>query len=124
MGPEEVAGDGERIHFSDNGQDWIIEWHPPDSAAKQAPTGTRHGSAAVCVTPDGEVVLISADSESWDLPGGRPEGDEDWRETLDREVLEEACAHVVEASLLGYTKGECLSNAFQPNAVHGPAKHS
>jgi ADP-ribose pyrophosphatase YjhB (NUDIX family) len=71
------------------------------------PSGTPHGSAAVCLTLDGDVVLVSADGESWDLPGGRPEGDEDWRATLDREVLEEACATVEEATLVGFSRGIC-----------------
>jgi ADP-ribose pyrophosphatase YjhB (NUDIX family) len=71
------------------------------------PNGSRHGSAAVCLTADGQVVLVSTDGESWDLPGGRPEGDEDWRATLDREVFEEACATVEDATLLGYSRGVC-----------------
>ena len=33
--------------------------------------------------------------------------DEDWRATLDREVLEEACARVETASLLGFSRGLC-----------------
>ena len=50
-------------------------------------------------------MLVSSDGRSWCLPGGRPEGDEDWRATLDREVLEEACARVETASLLGFSRG-------------------
>ena len=52
--------------------------------------------------------MVSSDGERWELPGGRPEGDEDWRETMEREVLEEACARVEEASLLGFSKGVCV----------------
>ena len=51
---------------------------------------------------------MSMDGSSWDFPAGRPEGDEDWRATLDREVLEEACASVEEATLLGFSKGVCI----------------
>ncbi len=99
-----MASDGEEFYFHSGGQDWVVSWHP---AVLPPPSGKSHGSAAVCLTFDGNVVLVSPDGESWDLPGGRPEGDEDWRETLDREVLEEACAWVEEASLLGFSKGVC-----------------
>lgn len=42
-----------------------------------------------------------------------PEGDEDWRATLEREVLEEACARVDEASLLGFSRGVCIKGHEQ-----------
>ena len=99
-----IAADGEAIDYHAGGQDWLVTWHP---GALPPPSGTRHGSAAVCLTADGQVVLVSADGESWDLPGGRPEGDEDWRATPDREVFEEACATVEQATLLGYSRGIC-----------------
>ena len=100
--PTPVARDGEEFRFRDREQDWIEMWHPP---VLPAPTGTRHGSAAICFTSDGDVVLVSSDGETWGLPGGRPEGDEDWRATLEREALEEACARVDEATLLGFHTG-------------------
>lgn len=34
---------------------------------------------------------------------------ESWEQTLYREMLEEACATVVEARLLGFTQGRCVS---------------
>ena len=37
------------------------------------------------------------------MPGGRPEGNEDWEQTLRREVLEEAFVVVTDACLLGFT---------------------
>jgi ADP-ribose pyrophosphatase YjhB (NUDIX family) len=49
----------------------------------------------------------------WELPAGRPEAGEDWRTTLDREVMEEACAKVVSASLLGFGRGECVRGTEQ-----------
>lgn len=57
------------------------------------------------MTGDGEVVLISSDNLTWDLPGGRPAGDENWEQTLRREVREEACATVEQAHLLGFAQG-------------------
>jgi ADP-ribose pyrophosphatase YjhB (NUDIX family) len=63
------------------------------------------------MTADNQIVLISNDAERWGWPGGRPEGDESWEQTLRREVLEEACATVVDAQLLGFTRGACLTGA-------------
>jgi ADP-ribose pyrophosphatase YjhB (NUDIX family) len=100
-----MARDGEEYSFQADGQDWIASWHPP---VLPPPSGKLHGSAAVCLTSEGDVVLVSSGGQYWDLPGGRPEGDEDWRTTLEREVIEEACARVEEASLLGFSKGVCV----------------
>jgi 8-oxo-dGTP pyrophosphatase MutT (NUDIX family) len=97
------AADGEDIACHVNGQDWLVSWHGPESV----PAGTRHGSAGICVTNGGELVLVSADAERWELPAGRPEGAETWEETLRREVLEEACATVGAARLLGFSRGRC-----------------
>jgi ADP-ribose pyrophosphatase YjhB (NUDIX family) len=98
-----IAVDRQEYPFVSNGQEWLVSWHAPG----EAPVGTRHGSAALCLTPEGLAVLVTEDDEAWTLPGGRPEGDESWRETLDREVLEEACAVVESATLLGYSHGQC-----------------
>lgn len=100
-----AARDLEEFEFHDDGQDWVGSWHPP---TLPPPKGTPHGSAAVCLTVAGQVVLITADSKSWGLPGGRPMPGEDWRATLEREVLEEACARVDRASLLGFVRGVCV----------------
>ena len=91
------------------GQDWIQWWHPPD---RPAPEGRRHGSSGICFTADGKVVLVAQPDGPWEFPGGRPEGDEDWRATLERatlerEVLEEACAVVEDATLLGFARARC-----------------
>ena len=48
---------------------------------------------------------------SWEFPAGRPDGDEDWRATLDREVLEEACAVVEDATLLGFVRVASIRGA-------------
>jgi ADP-ribose pyrophosphatase YjhB (NUDIX family) len=61
------------------------------------------------VTADGDIVLISPDGTIWDLPAGRPEPGESWEQTLRREMDEEACATVVAARLLGFTRGRCLT---------------
>jgi len=97
--------DGEELPLEVAGGHWVATWHPPGAA----PAGQRHGACGVCVAPDDQVVLISADGVSWDLPAGRTEGAETWEETLRREVREEACATVVQARLLGFARSSCLN---------------
>lgn len=102
---DHVAIDGREYEFEDAGQGWLASWVPPGGSV---PEGTRHGSGAVCRISDERIVLISQDGLTWDHPAGRPENHENWRGTLDREVLEEACAVVESAELLGFVKGRCV----------------
>ena len=99
------ARDGEEFVVRANGGDWIVAWH----LASEAPEGTPHGATGICLTAEGGLVLISNDGKRWGLPGGRPEEHESWEQTLHREVLEEACAIVVQARLLGFTQGRCIA---------------
>jgi ADP-ribose pyrophosphatase YjhB (NUDIX family) len=108
--PDVWAENRQEFPFHSNGQDWLVSWHP---ASLDAPSGTRHGSLGVCFTWEANVVLVTDDGESWHLPAGRPDGREDWRETLDREVLEEACADVEDATLLGFSRGVCVNGPQQ-----------
>jgi ADP-ribose pyrophosphatase YjhB (NUDIX family) len=100
-----VAADGILIPIRSGGQQWLVSWHPPP----EPPDGTPHGAEGVCVTADGDVVVISPDGTIWDLPAGRPEPGESWEQTLRREMDEEACATVTGARLLGFTRGQCLT---------------
>ena len=100
-----VAADGVRIPIRSGGQQWLVSWHPPP----EPPDGTPHGAEGVCVTADGDIVVISPDGIIWDLPAGRPEPGESWEQTLRREMDEEACATVVGVRLLGFTRGQCLT---------------
>jgi 8-oxo-dGTP pyrophosphatase MutT (NUDIX family) len=95
--PPHAAADGEEIVLHRDNQEVLLTWHGPDAV----PAGQRHGSAGIC-TVDGNIVLITSDGARWDLPAGRPEGAETWEETLRREMLEEACARVIEGRLLGF----------------------
>lgn len=104
-----IAQDGEEIAVHANDGDWLVAWHPPSTA----PEGNPHGANAFCVTGDGCVVLIGNDGERWGWPGGRPEGGESWKETLYREILEETCARVVDARLLGFCRSVCLTGPEQ-----------
>ena len=100
-----AAKDREEFAVRSNGGDWMVSWHSPAAT----PAGKGHGAAGICLTADGGLVLISDDGERWGLPGGRPDEQESWEQTLHREMLEEACAKVVEARLLGFTQGRCIS---------------
>lgn len=99
-----MAADGEALSLESHGQSWEVTWAPPGAV----PAGRPHGVNAFCVTSAGEVALISRDGVRWGWPGGRPEGEETDRETLQREMLEEVCAQVREARLLGFTRSACV----------------
>lgn len=103
--PQGPIGDGDEVRLRSNGQEWNVTWHNPNAP----PSGKPHGSVGICVTPRGGVVLVSADGTHWTLPAGRPEGSEDWQQTLRREILEEACAIVRSVRLLGFSRGHCIS---------------
>jgi ADP-ribose pyrophosphatase YjhB (NUDIX family) len=100
-----MAADGVQIPIWSGGQQWFVSWHPPPVP----PDGTPHGAEGVCVTVDGDIVVISPDGTIWDLPAGRPGPGESWEQTLRREMDEEACATVAGARLLGFTRGECVT---------------
>ena len=106
----EIAVDGKEYEFHDNGGDWVAAWYP---GSAEPPGGKNHGSAGICIDPDRRVVLVSRDGNSWELPAGRPEGGEDWRATLDREMWEEACVKVNQALLLGFVRARCLTGSEQ-----------
>jgi 8-oxo-dGTP pyrophosphatase MutT (NUDIX family) len=38
------------------------------------------------VTDESRIVVVSRDGERWELPAGRPDGDETWEETLRRGI--------------------------------------
>jgi ADP-ribose pyrophosphatase YjhB (NUDIX family) len=104
---DDIAEDGVETPFSDD-QDWRIAWCPPPDS----PQGTRHGGNAICVAGD-QMVLISHNGRRWGLPGGRPEADEDWIDTVRREIQEEACATATDCRLLGFTTGTCVRGREQ-----------
>jgi ADP-ribose pyrophosphatase YjhB (NUDIX family) len=104
-----IAADGQRFAIGSDGQQWAVSWHPPPTP----PDGLPHGAEGICVTGDGQIVWISEDGERWSFPAGRPEGAESWEQTLRREMLEEACATVLRARLLGFVAGESMEGREQ-----------
>lgn len=104
-----VASDGEEFPVRSSGGSWLISWYSP----AVVPVGKAHGANALCVTAEGGVVLISNDGERWGWPGGRPDGDESWEQTFRREILEETCAVVGDARLLGFCRAVCLTGPEQ-----------
>lgn len=98
------ARDGELVGDPDLG-DWLVAWHPPHTV----PPGGPHGVNAFCVTTEDEAVVISPDGKRWGWPGGRPEGDGDWEQTLRRQLWEETCTTVRKSRLLGFTRSICVS---------------
>lgn len=87
-----------------NGEHWLVSCHLPEAA----PEGTNHGVNAWCVTSAGDVVLVTRDGRRWGWPGGRPERGESSKDTLHREVAEEACSKVRLARRLGFTRSRCV----------------
>ena len=61
-------------------------WMPPRGQVTQA--------SGICLTGEGQVVLVSWDGREWTFPGGTVESGETVEEALIREVAEEACATV------------------------------
>jgi ADP-ribose pyrophosphatase YjhB (NUDIX family) len=99
------ARDREPMPTVSAGQRWLVSWHPPGASIE----GRPHGAAGVCVGRDGRsLVLISPDQVFWGLPAGRPEGAETPRQTLEREMREEACVEVLDARLLGFCHSVCM----------------
>ena len=101
--PVSIAKDFEVLPVGDDGG-WTQTWFPP----AECPEGRTHGSGGVCFTSPDEIVLIRIRGcESWEFPAGRGEEGESWEDTFRREVIEEACASVVEAKFLGYSRVCC-----------------
>lgn len=85
------------------GGGWTLRsWLGPEEIESSDAAGRALG---VCFTVDGRVLLVSGNGRTlWNFPGGGREPGEPIESTLCREVYEEACAHVLESTLLGYDR--------------------
>lgn len=93
---EEPASATER-HYHD-GREVRITWHPGLALTGAERVTQVYG---LCLTLEGQLLLVSQNGEFWTLPGGRPELGEAHAGTFTREVWEEACARVTEYLYLG-----------------------
>ena len=107
-------------------------WAPPHRAARfrtwWVPAGVEppvpaSRAQAVCLTAPDRAVMVGIGPElTWGLPGGGLEGDESVLEGLAREMREEACAELLEATLLGHQVGvEVRADGVGP--LWAQAKH-
>jgi len=69
----------------------------------------------VCYDDAGRILIIQ-EKGKWKIPGGSPEKEETWKETLIREVWEEATVKIDNIELLGAQK---VNYPHNPNAQEG-----
>ncbi len=74
----------------------------------------------LCITEDGQVVLIKETNGYWDLPGGGKERGESTAENFAREIWEEVCARVIESRFLTALS---LVELDRHGAPIGPVEH-
>lgn len=80
------------------GRALTVTWLPPPFLPPRELATRAYG---ICFTDTGEIVLVSDANDSWDLPGGHPDGAETLEEALAREVWEEARAVVTACAYIG-----------------------
>ncbi len=76
-------------------------WHKSSNFLFLKPITQVYG---VCFDSKGNILIISSDNNSWNIPGGTPEDDETPEQTLRRELKEEADMVIGENSMIGYYK--------------------
>jgi 8-oxo-dGTP pyrophosphatase MutT (NUDIX family) len=93
------------------GEKWLPCW-PRDDLIQRA--------EAAAFTDDSKVVAVAEGgdrSSYWSFPGGRREPGESIEDTLRRELLEEACAHVKISELL-FTPTTACSRSWRRKPLH------
>ena len=81
-----------------DGKNYHVIWH---DAQFSPPRDLTVQASGICFTPQGRIVLVSSNDESWTLPGGHPEKEETLEESFKREIREEACAIVTQCAYIG-----------------------
>ena len=64
-------------------------------------TNQRHTQVSGYVFNDKNQLLIVKNGKTWTVPGGHPEAGETQLQTLDRELMEEACVTLKDVNYLG-----------------------
>jgi len=91
-----------------------MTWMRDDDIEKFSPVTQIY---AVVFNDKGEILVArEAEDGKWQIPGGKPEGNEDFREAVTRELLEEVDVQVGEIYPLGAQKTEMPGN---PNKEEG-----
>lgn len=78
-----------------------IIWHDSTDFSRISPITQVYG---VCFTKDRKICIVENPRGHWTLPGGTPEKGESFKQTLKREVDEEADIKITNIELLGYQK--------------------
>jgi 8-oxo-dGTP diphosphatase len=99
----------ERIEW--DGRVTTVTWLAPPFRPTRRLTTQALG---LCFTPEGQIVLVTADGDNWTLPGGHPEPGETLEAALERELREEACARLVACEYIGCQRVE------DPDRPDGP----
>jgi 8-oxo-dGTP diphosphatase len=102
---EQIAWDGRVLTVT-----WLA---PPFRPERRATTQVL----GLCFVPDGRILLVTGDGESWTLPGGHPEPGETFEAALERELREEGCARLVACDYLGCQRVE------DPERPGGPERY-
>lgn len=97
-----------------NGQTVELEWIKTELIEGKSPVTQAYG---ICFNDNGEILVCREDSDGrWQLPGGKPENEEDLPTTLQREALEEADIEVTNIIVLGFQR---VSYPNNPNKTEG-----
>lgn len=78
------------------GDNLKIRWHEGFNDSK-----VTHTQVSGYIFNTNNQLLIVKNNSSWTIPGGHPEGNESYLETLNREIMEEACITIKDAVLMG-----------------------
>lgn len=63
--------------------------------------GEKHTQVSGYILNDDNQLLIVKNGKTWTIPGGHPENNETFTETLEREIMEEACVTIKDSAYLG-----------------------
>lgn len=86
-----------------------------------APADTLIGNVNIVSRSGSNWVILQLEDGSWEIPGGTLESGEKYLDTARRELMEEAGAELLSASVIG--AWDCLSMASKPYRPHLPHPH-